>query len=322
LSEIEGDALLSDRRSPDGVAPTPRHIRAGIVAYAAGDALGVPWEGSTPEEVRWEVLEALPARGDWPQGATSDDTEQLLLVADYLVETNGQIDERAFLGRLAKALPGMRGAGPTTQAAVRRFVATGELQAAEGSSIGAAMRAPPLGWTTPVAAATYRRELTIRLSRTTHGAPEAIISACMVAEMAAWAFEQHPVDTVVAAGLREAEDLAHQYAVHPATLQPLRRAANGDRPPTTAEPTLDALTTMANVLHVLRGATGLATAMKHAVVLGGDTDTTAAIVGGILGCQLEDVGSQIPWLSSVGMPDAGLIEATAAGLYELRRSSH
>ena len=314
--------MLSDRRSPDGVAATPRHIRAGIVAYAAGDALGVPWEGRTPDEVRWEALEALPARGDWPRGATSDDTAQLLLVAEYLVAANGQIDERDFLGRLAKALPGMRGAGPTTQAAVRRFVATGELQAAEGSSIGAAMRALPFGWATPVAAAGHRRELTIRLSRTTHGDPEAIISACVVAEMAAWAIEQHPVDAVIAAGLREAEELTQQHALHPATLQPLRRAANGDRPPTTAEPTLDGLTTMANVLHVLRGATGLATAMKHAVVLGGDTDTTAAIVGGILGCQLEDVGSQIPWLSSVGMPDAGLIEATAAGLYELRRSSH
>ena len=124
---------MSDRRSPDGVAPTPQHIRAGIVAYAAGDALGVPWEGSTPDEVRWEALEALPARGDWPRGATSDDTAQLLLVAAYLAEANEQIDERAFLGRLAKALPGMRGAGPTTQAAVRRFLATGELQAAEGS---------------------------------------------------------------------------------------------------------------------------------------------------------------------------------------------
>jgi ADP-ribosylglycohydrolase len=60
--------------------------------------------------------------------------------------------------------------------------------------------------------------------------------------------------------------------------------------------------------------------MKNAVALGGDTDTTAAIAGGILGCQLEDVESQIPWLSGVGMPDAGLIETTAAGLYELRRS--
>jgi ADP-ribosyl-[dinitrogen reductase] hydrolase len=320
LSEIEGGAVLSDRRSPDGVAATPRHIRAGIVAYAAGDALGVPWEGRTPEEVRWEALEALPARGDWPRGVTSDDTAQLLLVVEYLVEANGQIDERDFLGRLAKALPGMRGAGPTTQAAVRRFAATGELQAAEGGSIGAAMRALPFGWATPVAAAGHRRELTIRLSRTTHGDPEAIISACVVAEMAAWAIEQHPVDAVIAAGLREAEELTQQHALHPATLQPLRRAANGDWPPTTAEPTLDALSTMANVLHVLRGATGLATAMKHAVALGGDTDTTAAIAGGILGCQLEDVESQIPWLSGVGMPDAGLIEANAAGLYELRRS--
>ena len=313
---------MSDRRSSDGVAPTPQHIRAGILAYAAGDALGVPWEGRTPEEVRWEALEALPPRGDWPRGATSDDTEQLLLVAEYLVEANGQVDEQDFLGRLANALPGMRGAGPTTQAAVRRFVATGEPQAAEGGSIGAAMRALPFGWVTPVTAAARRRELTIRMSRTTHGAPEAIISACVVAEMAAWAIEQHPVDAVIAAGLREAEELAQQHALHPATLQPLRRATKGDWPPNTAEPTLDALATVASVLHVLREARGLATAMKRAVALGGDTDTTAAIVGGILGCQLEDVGSRIPWLSSVGMPDAGQIEATAAGLYELRRTSH
>jgi ADP-ribosyl-[dinitrogen reductase] hydrolase len=313
---------LSDRRSPDGVAPTPQHIRAGIVAYAAGDALGVPWEGRTPEEVRWEALEALPARGDWPRGATSDDTEQLLLVAEYLVEANGQVDERDFLGRLANALPGMRGAGPTTQAAVRRFVATGELHATDGSSIGAAMRALPFGWATPVTAAARRRELTIRLSRTTHGAPEAIISACVVAEMAAGAVEQHPVDAVIAAGLREAEELAQKHALDPATLQPLRQATSGDWPPNTAEPTLDALATVASVLHVLREANGLATAMKRAVALGGDTDTTAAIVGGILGCQLEDVGSQIPWLPSVGMPDAGQIEATAAGLCELRRTSH
>jgi ADP-ribosylglycohydrolase len=272
--------------------------------------------------VRWEALEALPARGDWPRGATSDDTEQLLLVAEYLVQTNGQVDERDFLARLAKALPGMRGAGPTTRAAVQRFVATGELYATDGSSIGAAMRALPLGWATPVAATGHRRELTMRLSRTTHGAPEAILSACVVAEMAAWAIEQHPLDAVVAAAVREAEDLAQQYALHPATLQPLQRATSGDWPPNTAEPTLDALATVASVLHVLREARGLATAMKRAVALGGDTDTTAAIVGGILGCQLEDVASQLPWLSSVDMPDAGLIEATAAGLYELRRTSH
>jgi ADP-ribosylglycohydrolase len=317
---IEGGAWLSHRRSPDGVAPTPQHLRAGIVAYAAGDALGVPWEGRTPAEVRWEALETLPARGDWPQGATSDDTAQLLLVAEYLVEANGQVDEQVFLGRLAMALPRMRGAGPTTQAAVRRFVATGELRATDGSSIGAAMRALPFGWATPVAAAAHRRELTIRLSRTTHGAPEAIISASVIAEMAAWAIEQHPMDAVVTAGVREADQMARLYALPPTAVQLLQQAASGGWTPSMAETTPDALPTVACVLHVLREATSLATAMKQAVALGGDTDTAAAIVGGLLGCQSPDVTVDIPWLPRVVLPKSALIEETAIGLHALRQS--
>jgi ADP-ribosylglycohydrolase len=60
--------------------------------------------------------------------------------------------------------------------------------------------------------------------------------------------------------------------------------------------------------------------MKHAVGLGGDTDTAAAIVGGILGCRSESVEREIPWLSKVALPEAELIEAAATGLYRLRRS--
>ncbi len=311
---------MSDRHLPDGVAPKRQNIRAGILAYAAGDALGVPWEGKTPDDVHWEALEELPARGDWPQGSTSDDTEQLILVAQYLAEANGRVDERHFLARLAKALPRMRGVGPTTQAAVRRFLETGQLHATAGSSIGAAMRALPFGWATPVAAAEHRRDLTIRLSRTTHGAPDAITSACMTAEMAAWAIEQHPIDAVVAAGLHEADHLARLYALRPAVLRPLHQAANGDWLPYKAGTTLDALTTVASVLHVLREATGLATAMKYAVALGGDTDTAAAIIGGILGCQSENIETEIPWLPRVILPESGFIEATATGLHDLRRS--
>jgi ADP-ribosyl-[dinitrogen reductase] hydrolase len=310
---------VPDRRLPHAVAASPQAIRAGILAYAAGDALGVPWEGKTPDQVRWEALEDLPARGDWPRGSTSDDTEQLLLVARYLAQTKGQLDERAFLTRLAAALPTMRGAGPTTQAAVRRFVETGELHATDGSSIGAAMRALPFGWATPAAAGEHRRALTIRLSRTTHGAPDALMSACVVATMAAWAIEQHPMDAVVAAGLREADHLVGLYALPPAVLELVRRAASGERVPEAGMPP-DAVSTLASVVYVLREATGLAVAMKDAVALGGDTDTAAAIVGGILGCQREDIESAIPWLSSVRLPKADELEATAVGLYELRQS--
>jgi ADP-ribosyl-[dinitrogen reductase] hydrolase len=307
---------------PDGAAPSPQQIRAGILAYAAGDALGVPWEGKTPDEVHWEALEELPARGDWPRGATSDDTDQMLLVARYLAETGAQVEERGFLARLAKARPSMRGVGPTTSAAVRRFIATGETHATGGSSIGAAMRAPPFGWATPASASERRRELTVRLSRATHGAPAAIMSACVVATMAAWAIEQHPIEAVVAAGLREADDLAELYGLAPAALQPLRQAVDGDWGPYRPGMPLDAVATVASVLHVLRDATSLADAMKRAVALGGDTDTTAAIVGGLLGCRLEDVDHAIPWLSKVVLPKAEIVEATATGLGELRGWRH
>jgi ADP-ribosyl-[dinitrogen reductase] hydrolase len=312
--------LVSDLHMPEEVAPTPENVGAAIIAYAAGDALGVPWEGRTPDGVVWEMLEELPARGDWPRGSTSDDTDQLILVLLYLVEAKGRVDEREFLGRLAKAIPTMRGAGPTTQAAVQRFRATGELEASGGSSIGAAMRALPFGWAIPVAAGAARRELTMRLSRTTHGAPVAIMSACAVAEMAAWAIEQHPIDLVLAAGLREAEYLVRLYGLHPATLQPLRQAASGDWISPVAEEPTNAMTTLAGVLHVLQQRTDLATGMKRAVGLGGDTDTAAAIVGGILGSQVQDVESHVPWLPRVVLPELELIERMATELHDLRRS--
>jgi ADP-ribosyl-[dinitrogen reductase] hydrolase len=290
-----------------------------MLAYAAGDALGVPWEGKTPDEVNREALEELPARGDWPRGSTSDDTAQMLLVAQYLAETKGQVNQRGFLTRLAKALPGMRGVGPTTTAAVRRFIQSGETRATEGGSIGAAMRALPVGWATSVTAADRRRDLTIRLSETTHGAPAAIMSACVVATMAAWAIEQHPIEAVVTAGLREAAHLAELYALGPAILRPLRQAADGGWGLHEPGRPLDAAATVASVLHVLQEATELELAMKSAVALGGDTDTTAAMVGGILGCRLEEVESEIGWLDRVVLPKAEMVEATAAGLYELRR---
>jgi hypothetical protein len=140
--------------------------------------------------------------------------------------------------------------------------------------------------------------------------------------MAAWAIERHPIEAVVAAGLHEADHLAELYALDPAILQLLRQAAGGDWTPYKGGTQLDAVATLASILYVLRAPTSLATAMKCAVALGGDTDTAAAIVGGILGCQLEDIDRAIPWLSGVVLPKAEIVEATAVGICELRRLRH
>jgi ADP-ribosylglycohydrolase len=182
------------------------------------------------------------------------------------------------------------------------------------------MRALPIGWAMPPAAAEQRRAMTVRLSRTTHGAPPAIVSACVVAAMASWALEGRSIDTVVAAGLDETERMAGWFDLRPDTMQPIWRGASGEWRPYRVGMALDAVATMASVMLVLRESKGLATAMKHAVSLGGDTDTVAAIVGGMLGCQLEDVEREIPWLSRVTLPEVELIEAVAIGLDGLRRS--
>src|SRR5215472_11734017 len=52
----------------------------------------------------------------------------------------------------------------------------------------------------------------------------------------------------------------------------------------------------------------------YAVSLGGDTDTVAAITGGILGCRSAKV--RIGWLDRVILPDAAALDRLADGLHE------
>ena len=56
--------------------------------------------------------------------------------------------------------------------------------------------------------------------------------------------------------------------------------------------------------------------MRYAVSLGGDTDTVAAITGGILGCRNGD--PMIGWLGQVVLPDAKELDELADGLREMR----
>src|SRR3954468_19310242 len=117
-------------------------INVAIRAFAAGDALGVPWEGTKPAGIGTHLL-PLRAREGWPVGATSDDTAQLLLMAEAL----GTGDPAAaFMARLAEEAPGIRGMGPSSLAAVERFRRDGSLAADGGSTNGALMRAPAIGW--------------------------------------------------------------------------------------------------------------------------------------------------------------------------------
>ncbi len=48
------------RLFPAQDVPPAARIRAGLVAFAAGDALGVPWEGRPPHEIDPDQVTAIP----------------------------------------------------------------------------------------------------------------------------------------------------------------------------------------------------------------------------------------------------------------------
>ena len=284
-------------------------IRAGWVAFFAGDALGVPWEGEPPSRVDRARLGDLPERDGFPRGATSDDSDQALIVARELVRSRGEPDPGRFLSALSDALATMRGAGPTTRAAVERWRSSGAVTADSGATNGAAMRALPIGWATAPDDAERRRKLVELFTRTTHGDPRALAAAAAVAAMGSYAAVGAPMFSVFAAGLEEAA------AASPEAREPLTRAAVGhwEAPPDGVP--LDSVPTAAAVVSVLCGKSGSSpgAAMRAAVALGGDTDTVAALAGGVAATRsgtLDDVD----WLDRVAMPagDAEVSELAEA----------
>ena len=116
---------------PEDVFDLAGRIEGALTAYACGDALGVPWESLRNPNVGVAAsqIEQLPTHGEWPRGATSDDTALTLLVAHHLADRDGDGDPDAFLAELAEQEPTIRGLGPTTTAAIERFRRDGETAA-------------------------------------------------------------------------------------------------------------------------------------------------------------------------------------------------
>jgi ADP-ribosylglycohydrolase len=271
-------------------------VAAGLIAFAAGDALGAPWEGRPPGQLREAALSPIPRRDGWPRGATSDDTAQLLIIAEVMADnTKGDL-QRRFLQRLSDAAPGMRGIGPSTTAAVERYRSDGTLIAQSGASNGAAMRALAIGW--GAASADERRALARALTATTHGHPDAMAAAFAVAALADWALDARPLAVMIQAAAAEAA------RVEGADVSAIRQAADGTWTAPEHGVELNAIQTVAAVLHVLTHATSVADATQRAVRLGGDTDTVAAIAAGVLASHSAHRTDPLPFLDEVRLPPA------------------
>lgn len=309
---------------PEDVFDLGERIDGALTAYACGDALGVPWEsapngnaGATPSQI-----EQLPASHGWPRGATSDDTALTLLVARHLADRDGDCDPGAFLADLAGQAPAIRGLGPTTTAAIERFHRGDEAAPSPGRATnGAAMRALPIGWALPHDQAERRRQVTITMSRATHPDPAALVAACVIATCASWALESASPSLLLAAAADEARDAAQAAATEPRLAEMLTQLSAGTWEPPANGISLDPYETVAAVLWCTTRATSLRAGLVSAVQLGGDTDTVAALAGGLMGAKLTagQVCTELPWHQLVVMPEPeSAIAETATALATAR----
>ena len=309
---------------PEEVFDLGERIDGALTAYACGDALGVPWEsapnakaGTTPSQI-----EQLPARAGWPRGATSDDTALTLLVARHLAEQDGDCDPRAFLADLAEQESAIRGLGPTTTAAIEQFRHSGEAAAAPGRATnGAAMRALPIGWVLPHDQAERRRQVTIAMSQATHADPAALVAACVIAACASWALEGASPSMLLAVAAEEAREAARAVTTEARLAEMLTQVSAGTWEAPANGIGLDPYETVAAVLSCTTRATSLRGGLVSAVQLGGDTDTVAALVGGLMGGKLTagQVRAELPWHRLVVLPEPeSAIAETAAALATVR----
>jgi ADP-ribosylglycohydrolase len=187
------------------LAATSR-ARGALYGLALGDALGMPTQMLSREQIRDRWGELLPGFESAPPGhpiaagllagAVTDDTEQAVLLARLLVRGHGTVDPRELATALVRWEHDMtkRGSldllGPSTKRAVAAVLAgtPPDEAGATGDTNGAAMRIAPVGIAVPLppASATHSDlstlvDYVVMASSVTHNTGIALAGAAAVA---------------------------------------------------------------------------------------------------------------------------------------------
>lgn len=283
-----------------------------LLGTAVGDALGLPYEGMTgsrggrmfPDRDR---LHFLPG-----YGMVSDDTEHACFTAQAVIRSQGDPDR--FERELARSLRWWMAGLPagigfaTLRSIVRLWIGIPPARSGVFSAgNGPAMRSPVLG----VAFGgrpEKLREFVLRSTRMTHTDPKAFHGALAVA-VAAHLSAQGKTMAPREYGRILEEHLADAEAGKFLSLidRACRSAEQGEQVAAFAEATGSRTGISGYMYHTvpcviqawLRHQRDYAVGVREIIAAGGDTDTTAAVLGGIIGAGVGREGIPDQWLSRI-----------------------
>ena len=287
--------------------------RAALYGLAIGDALGMPTQLMSREQVRERFGRLTgfepadpdhPIAAGMPAGSITDDTEQALIVAEALVKGGGHVDPVEFSRSLIEWEHRMRARGsldllgPSTTRAIAAVLDGAPIAEAGrfGSTNGAAMRIAAVGIAVSSTDLTTLVDRVVEASLVTHNTGVAIAGASAVAAAISAGIDGASLaDSIHLAIEAAALGATRGYWVAAASVaRRIRWAtelAEASSPEASEHEIYDLIGTSLASQESVPAAFGILatfpddpwTACLAAASLGGDSDTIAAMVGAIGG---------------------------------------
>lgn len=297
--------------APSKTAEISAKLSGCLLGMAVGDALGLPREGlSRLRAAKIFGTPPLKHRFIFKYGMVSDDTEHAIMVVESLLLARN--DPNRFMTALAwrlrcwfLCLPAGVGLA-TARAILKLWLGCSPLRSGVASAgNGPAMRAPVIGATFAFQQHSLEEFVTVS-TRITHTDPRAEQGALLIALAAREGALHGPVTeaaTLLAtwrsivedAQLLQALTLIEQHLVHQSSAQVfadelgLSHGVSG----------FINHTVPVALYAWLRYPNDFRQAVEAVIALGGDTDTTSAIVGGLMGATLGDSAIPGEWLDGI-----------------------
>ena len=194
--------------------PFQQRALGALVGVAIGDAMGMPTQTLTREEIarQYGAITSFrdagpdqPVSAGLPAGTITDDTEQSILIAHHIIARRGRIDQLAWAQELlawerdthARGVNDLL--GPSTKRAIealQRGVPASET-GRFGTTNGAAMRIVPVAIATPAMPLGELVDAVEESCRLTHHTSEAIGSASAVAAAVSCGIEGASIDEML-----------------------------------------------------------------------------------------------------------------------------